>query len=214
MRKDWYYWPIAAGAVGGFIARDFCAGPIFGVVCGIVVGIPLYYIVVFVLKIITKRERILNHISAALISCAVVIIFQWFAYNPSASSQFKSRIADPIPDSVKNIKAESRYITTDYSKYLKFNINEDDLKKIITEKGYEPAKVILRPCSNGGITKSVSSLKSSSSFILPDSISWFTVDNFEKAQAYVMDKIDEKFTFEYIIYDSNTEEAIYEFATF
>lgn len=54
-----------------------------------------------------------------------------------SSSLFKKYILAPIPETVKNIKADQPRWTGDYIYVLKFNVNRDDLNKIIESKPFE-----------------------------------------------------------------------------
>lgn len=209
--KRWYNWPIIAGVVGGFIARDFCAGPILGIVFGIVIGIPLYYIFAFIFKIFNIRKRDLNHILGMALSCLVIIAFEWFAYNPSAVFLFKVKIVNPIPQSVNGIKAKSRYFGPDYSQYLKFNISKTDLEIIISEMELEEASNVVTQIENN-IVLDLKSASGSFALSLPESISWFRLKQYENVRSYI--KVSgEGCVREYLIYDPVSGEAIYEFMT-
>ncbi len=52
---------------------------------------------------------------------------------------FKTYVLDPIPDSVTNIKADQPRWFRGYIYVLKFNINRDDLTKIIESRPFERA---------------------------------------------------------------------------
>ena len=134
--KKFYSWPIIAGILGGIISQDPCFGSISGCILGAIVGIPLYLLLSFAAKILFKNEAKAK-IVAISISCMIMLVGQWFIYHPPASLLFKFKITNPIPETVKNIKAKSVSIGPDGSSYLKFNISKSDLDKILKEKKFE-----------------------------------------------------------------------------
>ncbi len=202
-------WPIIAGIVGGAISRGPCFGSISGAILGVIVGIPLYYLLLFIVKKIKGKKQRFYRFAAIFIIASTMIVGQWFLFHPPAPSLFRSKIARPIPKSVGNIKAKSFSIGPDYAHYMKFNIGQSDLNEILIENNFQKTPFVFSETDNNHVLDI--SPPNHCILSMPYKIDWFRLDDMQQCEVYVIDNLDSHGAYEYIIYDPNTQEALYEF---
>ncbi len=206
--KKHYGQIILAGILCAVFFRDSGPGYILAFVYGIVIGIPLYVLINLVLNLLFPNKEKRSEIVARIFSIVVIFLIFWLTYYPPAPILFKRLISNPIPESVSNLKSASSIDgPSDCSHYVKFNINRDDLNKIIQSKKLIPASITVQQLSSV-VRYELTPSNSSNSFSISIDRPRFRLGSFENAEAFVMDDREEYFS-EYIIHDPNTNEALY-----
>lgn len=206
MRKTWI---VAAGLVSGAVFRDFCFGSIFGVLFGFLIGIPVYLVLAFFLKLVLKSGKSADATAGGLTIGLTVISF-WMVFHPPAPILFRMVVTRPIPPSVTNLKGSSFVIGPDGSRFMKFNIDQPDLNSILEEKQLTHTPINIMPSERGTQVEVISQGKSFS-FALEKRLPWYRLNSANGIEFYVSDKRSEKEScLEYILYDPNTKEALYE----
>ncbi len=195
--KKYYVWIIISGMVSGAIFKDLCFGPFISIFIGAVIGIPLFLFLRWVLYLFINHTSKRPNIIASSISIFFLIILHWFLFQPPGWLVFMQGLAYPIPPSVKYIDARWRSGFCDVPVYIKFEINREDLNKIIRNKEFEIDT--LEKDDIQDINRN----------------EWFNITNINETEVYYKESggyVDETldyYIYEYIIYDPNTKQAIY-----
>ncbi len=186
--KKRYRYIILAGIVSGFVFKDPCLGPFFGMIVAVVIGIPLFFFCSGLIKLFVKGNAARIDLTAVLVSIFLTIGIVGLLFQPPGWLRFRILLANPPPSSVKIIRSRWLKGAFDVPSYIKFEIDKADLCKIVIEKGYE--KHEFDPYEEENFRKD----------------KWLNIENLDKTEVYHL-KSDS--TSEYIIYDPNSKQAFH-----
>lgn len=195
--KKHYLWIILSGVLCAMLFKDPCFGPILGLMVGGFIGIPLYLIIDFIIKLILRGKNNLAEIIARYVVIGFLFLAFWLLFQPPGWLVFRVKIANPPPSSVEHIRAKWRVGLFDVPIYIKFKINKSDLEKVIINKEYK--KQILDEYEIEDIRNN----------------KWYHLTNINEVEIYIKEAgqyVDETADYhlsERIIYDPNTKQAFY-----
>ncbi|MDH4202454.1 MAG: hypothetical protein OEV87_06130 [Phycisphaerae bacterium] len=197
--KKHYLWILFAGAISAAVFKDLCFGPILGVMIGGIIGIPLYILADFVLRLFIRKNNKRTEIIARYLTIGIIVISFSFLFQPPGWLVFMVKLACPIPPSVKHIDAAWRTGLFDVPVFIKFEISREDLDKIISNNKYEkdiPDEYEMEKIHQNKL---------------------FDITNINDTEVYQIESggyVDETldyYIYEYIIYDPNTKQAFYSY---
>lgn len=130
---------VIVSVLAGAYFRDPIIGSIVGIIIGIFVSIPLV-ILIIILERLVSREKIthqLIHRIITILAVIIVIIWNKYLWSPSSATLFKRIVQKPIPASITNIQSVVNYLYMGHIYRLRFNIDDNDILKIIASKNFQ-----------------------------------------------------------------------------
>ena len=85
------------------------------------------------------RKRLKLWIPGAFLCVIMVGVFLAFVWESTAEWRFKKHVADPIPESVKDLKFASRFAFMFHFYAFRFSVSEEDMKLLLSKRAFKKA---------------------------------------------------------------------------
>jgi len=125
---------VSVVAVALFIEESWIIISLCGIAIGLSIGVPAAIVTFLVSRVVNKNRRKIIRFIGIFVSCMVII---FLVKAPSPEKLFKRIIADPIPESVDNLRSYYHWVSFEPSYMLKFSISQDDLHEILNINSFK-----------------------------------------------------------------------------